>query len=593
VFQFYSEKKVAYTQQANSFTQRYDWFSWVRLGIFFVAIGIFIFIASQSWIWAIGFAFLFLFFFTQFVFWHLSLKKQSAYYQRLAEINQKELQLLDFDFCTFDKGEDFLHSEHPYSTDLDIFGNYSFFQYTNRTSTTLGRQHLATMLSQPAPYAEIIERQTALQELATKTTWRQHFQAIGATTTTQNKHLHLLLRWLEMPNFVLNNRWLNLALYILPCISIFGTLYVTFNGLGTVAELLVLLPAGYTLARCAGKTTETHQYTTEAQEILTQYSSLIKCIETETMTTPKLVRLKEALLQDKSLASTKIQRLAYIITQLNVRFNVFAIVLNLFGLWELQWVYRLEQWKDANNLHLAAWFATLQEFDALISLAATVQNNPDWTFPTIEVEGNVIESDALGHPLIPTQRRVSNSFSSPTQGHLKLLTGSNMAGKSTFLRTVGLNIVLSMTGMSVCARRMTLPILQVYTSMRTQDDLGESTSAFYAELKRLKTVIEAVEQQQHCYFLLDEILKGTNSTDRHTGSKALIQQLIQTKGAGIVATHDLELGSMEATANGTIENLCMEVAVQDYHLAFDYTVYKGVSKSFNATYLMREMGIKV
>ncbi|MEY4905531.1 MAG: hypothetical protein RLZZ292_3346, partial [Bacteroidota bacterium] len=170
---------------------------------------------------------------------------------------------------------------------------------------------------------------------------------------------------------------------------------------------------------------------------------------------------------------------------------------------------------------------------------------------------------------------------------------SNMAGKSTFLRTVGLNIVLAMTGMPVCARRMRLPLLQVYTSMRTQDDLGESTSAFYAELKRLKTVIEAVEQQPNIYFLLDEILKGTNSTDRHTGAKALIQQLILTQGAGIVATHDLELGSMEATAQGTIENLCMEVEVKEDRLFFDYKVYKGVSKSFNATYLMRGMGIKI
>ncbi len=592
---FYTEKKNTYTQQAEALTQRYDTYSWVRLALFFVGLGVFIFLASQSWKLALGFALGFLFFFIRFVFWHLAFKKQSAYYHRLADINQREIQLLNFDFATFDRGEAFLDPEHPYSTDLDIFGRYSFFQYTNRTVTTLGRKRLAEMLQQPASYTDILERQAAIQELAEKTTWRQHFQAVGAATETKNKHLDLLLRWLEMPNFVLGNRWLTVGLYLLPLISIIGTILVAVKGLSWSAELLVLLPAGYTLFRAAQKTTETHQYTTEAQEILAQYSNLLECIENESFNAPKLRQLKNKLISNPKLetSNSKLKHLAYIITQLNVRFNVFAILLNLFGLWELQWVYRLEQWKTNNKTNISRWFATLQEFDALLSLAATSHNNPAWTLPEIDPTATQLESDELGHPLLPSERRISNPFSSPTQGHLKLLTGSNMAGKSTFLRTVGLNIVLAMTGMPVCARRMRLPLLQVYTSMRTQDDLGESTSAFYAELKRLKTVIEAVEQQRNIYFLLDEILKGTNSTDRHTGAKALIQQLIQTQGAGIVATHDLELGSMEATAQNTIENLCMEVQVQEDRLHFDYKIYKGVSKSFNATYLMRGMGIKV
>ena len=168
-----------------------------------------------------------------------------------------------------------------------------------------------------------------------------------------------------------------------------------------------------------------------------------------------------------------------------------------------------------------------------------------------------------------------------------------MAGKSTFLRTVGINIVLAMAGAPVCATSFRLPILQVYTSMRTQDALHESTSSFYAELKRLKVIIQAVEQENNIYFLMDEILKGTNSKDRHTGSRALIQQMIKSKGAGIIATHDLELGNMESTSEGAIENLCMEVAVENGNLRFDYKLEKGVSKSFNATILMKEMGIAI
>jgi DNA mismatch repair ATPase MutS len=168
-----------------------------------------------------------------------------------------------------------------------------------------------------------------------------------------------------------------------------------------------------------------------------------------------------------------------------------------------------------------------------------------------------------------------------------------MAGKSTYLRTVGLNIVLAMTGSPVCAKSLRLPILTVNTSMRTQDVLHESTSSFYAELKRLKTIIDSVENGEKVFFLLDEILKGTNSHDRHTGSRALIEQLIKSKGMGLIATHDLELGVLEAEANGTIENLCIEVMVEKDRLVFDYTIKKGVSRSFNATYLMRNMGIRV
>jgi len=187
----------------------------------------------------------------------------------------------------------------------------------------------------------------------------------------------------------------------------------------------------------------------------------------------------------------------------------------------------------------------------------------------------------------------------PTQAHLKLLTGSNMAGKSTFLRTLGLNIVLAMSGSPVCAKEFSLPRLQVMTSMRTQDALHESTSSFYAELKRLKIIIENVEHLRNhselpqAYFLLDEILKGTNSRDRHAGSRALIEQLIKEKGAGIIATHDLELGVLEESAEGAVENLCIEVQVKDGELFFDYTLKKGLSKSFNATQLMKNMGIKI
>jgi DNA mismatch repair ATPase MutS len=301
-------------------------------------------------------------------------------------------------------------------------------------------------------------------------------------------------------------------------------------------------------------------------------------------------------------ASKRISRLSYIIGQLNVRYNAFAILLNISALWDLQWVYQLEKWKKQEKDHLPGWFEALATFEALCSYANLNYNNPSWSFPDVGNK-NSVDAEALGHPLIHESERICNDINIPLNGHIKLVTGSNMAGKSTFLRTVGLNIILALSGAPVCAKRLSLPHLIVYTSMRTQDALHESTSSFYAELKRLKFIIEAVEEQagiaedskekQHVFFLLDEILKGTNSVDRHTGSKALIRQLIESKGSGIIATHDLELGKLEESYGGHVENLCIEVEIKDGKLYFDYKLKKGVSESFNATLLMQNMGIKI
>jgi DNA mismatch repair ATPase MutS len=259
-------------------------------------------------------------------------------------------------------------------------------------------------------------------------------------------------------------------------------------------------------------------------------------------------------------------------------------------------VYQLEKWKAEYQTQLPRWFAALGELDALCSLANLHYNQPDWVFPTLHTEA-VLQAQNLGHPLIPASRRVGNNLNMATQQHIKLLTGSNMAGKSTWLRALGVNIVLAQTGAPVCASALSLPPLLVFTGMRTQDDLSASASSFYAELYRLRALLDQVIAQQgqspSVFFLLDEILKGTNSRDRHQGSRGLMLQLLRHKSAGFVATHDLELTAMEAENPGLIQNLCMEVSIEEDELFFDYTLKPGISQSFNASVLMRRMGIGV
>lgn len=587
----YQHRAEQFEAAAQQLRLRYIRLAFVRLVVFLVAVGVAIFLFSIHWLAGLGFVIAFLVGFYPFMQWHQAIQREEHHNRYLAAINQKELACLEQDCTGFADGAAFTNPEHPYMVDLDIFGPYSFFQYCNRTTTAMGQQRLADYLSHPAMKAEILLRQQAVSELQQKLDWRQHFQAYGQDTKDNLQHIQRLNSWLSMPTFVLDNRIIRLNLYLAPLwfalAVFFGIYYLPWYG-----AVLFLLPTILLLRNTLKKVNDTHQRTAEARKMLAAYARLIQHIEAENFSTEKLQQLKAAFVTSNIPASNAIDRLSYIISQLNVRYNAFAIILNLIGLWDLQWVYRLEKWKAAQRENLPRWFDALAEFETLASLGNLAFNNPDWVFPTLH-DDTILVAEELGHPLINRKKRVTNDLTAPTQGHIKLVTGSNMAGKSTFLRTVGLNIVLAMTGAPACAKRLELPLLQVYTSMRTQDALHESTSSFYAELKRLKFIIEAVERGDNVFFLLDEILKGTNSNDRHLGSKALIRQLIESKGGGIIATHDLELGQLETQYGGAIENLRIEVEIKNDELYFDYKLKKGVSESFNATVLMQKMGIKV
>ena len=588
----YEERQNEFQKTAEALHSKFQHYSLIRLLVFFIGAAIVIYSWSTlGFIAGFIIAALFLAGFSRFIFWHLEIQKNKEHHEALAQINENELSYLNGKYDHFDSGKEFVDTAHPYSVDLDIFGSYSFFQYMNRTSTVIGKQRLAQYLSGNASQTEILERQLATTELKDGLDWRQHFQAFGLTTQDDIQHLKLLKLWLKEEPFMLPNKGLKLALWLIPIWALIS-IYLAIFVLPGIISIILLIPQGWILNKTLKQVNHTHQQTTHAEKVLAYYAKLIAHIETKEFETEKLQALKTAFINQEERASIHIAKLSRIIRQLNVRYNPFAIFLNLTVLWDLKYVLQLEKWKAALKEELPKWFESLAEFEAVLSLATFHYNHPDFTYPKIEDEG-LFSAKELGHPLLPKEKRVCNDIDIPTNGHIKLITGSNMAGKSTFLRTVGLNTVLAMSGAPVCAEHLSLPMLQVYTSMRTQDALHESTSSFYAELKRLKFIIEAVEKGDNIFFLLDEILKGTNSNDRHTGSKALIQQLINSKGSGIIATHDLELGQMESTAKGAIENLCIEVEIKDGELFFDYKLKKGVSESFNATLLMKNMGIKI
>jgi DNA mismatch repair ATPase MutS len=268
------------------------------------------------------------------------------------------------------------------------------------------------------------------------------------------------------------------------------------------------------------------------------------------------------------------------------------IFLNTFLLWDVRQVRALNQWKEMNRTKVTTWFYLIGQFEVLNSIATLCFNNPQWCWPVFDLYFK-LEGEEIGHPLIPVSKRITSSFNMQGNPKIAIITGSNMAGKSTFLRSLGVNVLLAQMGAPVCAKRFALSQMQLMSSMRIEDNLAESTSTFYAELKKLKTIVEAVKSQEPVFVLLDEILRGTNSLDRHHGSKALIRQMIREQGVAIIATHDIELAQMQKEFSKEIENYHFDVQVRGEELYFDYLLKKGICTNLNATILMKKIGIEI
>lgn len=593
----YQEREKHFRQAADQLKKRYNLLSLGRLLYFVFAVALIIFLAQQHWSLALSWTVLAIAFFLWMILRHRKVQEAEQHHRRLAEVNRQEQAALDYHFAEFPHGEQYSDPLHAYSGDLDLFGPYSIFQFCNRTVTASGSNQLAEWLQTAAEPEMIRARQQAVQELGPQLDWRQHFRAYGLAQSDEQAYQLALQKWMDEPFFVYGKKWMRWALWLLPVWGI-AALIVILPNYPLLLVLLAILPAALILRQTFDKVNRTLEYTAKAESWLLRYGILIQQIEKLAVKTPLLQGLQGHFRNTEAQfgASQAIRQLSYYLGQLNVRNNPFAIFLNLIGLWDLQWVYQLEKWKAQHREDLPHWFVALGEMDALSSLANLHYNQADWVFPVLHQEAS-LSAKQLGHPLIPGNRRIGNDLQMPTQQHLKLLTGSNMAGKSTWLRSLGVNLVLAQAGAPVCAQALSMPPLLVFTGMRTQDDLSASASSFYAELRRLRAMLDAVIAQQGqelgVFFLLDEILKGTNSRDRHQGSRALMLQLLRHGSAGFIATHDLELTAMEAENPGLIQNVCMEVEIRDDELYFDYTLKPGISQSFNASLLMRRMGIGV
>lgn len=530
------------------------------------------------------------------------LKKHTEF---LKSINESEILREECKLEEFDTGHQFVNSNHPYTSDLDIFGQHSIFQLLNRTTTESGRILLSKWLSEPASNAEIHDRQKAVKELVPKLDWRQDFQASGMHFQNKESDYNNLLDWIKTPAVLLKHRRIYLAVaIILSFVSVIGLcLSVIYLKYIYLYPFLSALLINLFILRKVKAITDDIVLTSQANiNTLRGYRILINKIEHERFESKKLKELQSKLLKGKDSAYHEINRLCKLLEfsqQRGVRIkfiqtgaNPIYHLLNSFLLFDIYLILGVEKWKSKNKAFLKPWAEVASEFEVINSLAGFCYSNPSYIFPKITEKNNYVHFESLGHPLINSNKRVCNDFHSEGQGEIVMITGSNMGGKSTFLRTVGVNLVLALTGAPCCATNGQVSNLKLYTSMRTQDNLKEGISSFYAELSRIEKMLRLIESSQNIFFLLDEMFKGTNSEDRHKGGFSLINQISKFKSSGIIATHDIKLAKLSENKK-LVTNYSFNSKIINDSMHFSYQLQPGICNDFNASELMRRSGIKI
>lgn len=515
---------------------------------------------------------------------------------RLIQICRNEIKSMDGDFSPFEPGDEYIDSDHSYSYDLDMFGRNSLFNCINRSVTIFGKNRLSEYFKKAFDFKDkLLERQNAVAELSEKIEFRQQMQLVFFGQKSVEKDKQEFSVWLGSENTLLQNRFFNIVRFTLPVITI-GSIVLSIMDLVVVQFPIMMVIVQLLIVSMYGrKTMSVQSLLTSKVGIISKYAQFLLLIEKNNFKTPFLVELKRQLSHDGVETPAKIiKQLSVLLNWIDSNLNIIAsVILNGLFLFNLHLLAAVEKWKSRYRDDIPRWFAITGEFDALASLSNFAFNNPEYIYPEEVKDEYLLEATDLGHPLIPISECVTNSITITGWNQFCIITGANMSGKSTFLRTVGTNYVLAMIGAPVFASKFNFFPIRLHSSIRTSDSLARKESFFYAELKRLKEIISEMENGQRTFILLDEILKGTNSKDKQAGSIALLEQLIKYQSVGLIATHDLVLGDLIKSYPKNISNLCFEIQIVNDEMSIDYKLQEGVCQNLNATFLMKKMGILI
>lgn len=534
---------------------------------------------------------MFLFFFILLKY-HKKLENKIHETKLLININKNEAECCNGNFSNFEPGNQHINPAHNYSYDIDLFGTGSLFQYLNRTSTRFGNNKLAQMLNgSPLSNDQILQNQKAINELNPLVNFRNGFMVRGQMFDSSVDEEAQINAWLKMTPFFKNQKLLTMVLIALPFITIgIGAFAIT----GFVQPSVFWLMAMFNLAITGLRNKQfnyRYQVLSSCHVNLKKMGQLLVITEQQKFESQKLNSIQNNLFSNKTPSSMQIKSLTKILGQLDTRNNfLLAIVLNALFLWDWQYMHKADKWKQTHQFDYNKWLLSIGELDALISLANYAFNNPGYCYPQLS-NLPVFEANSLGHPLIHANKRVTNSFCLKQNSRFAIVTGANMAGKSTFLRTVAVNIILGGIGAPVCASEFIFMPVDLFTSMRNEDSLQKNESYFFAELKRLQNIALQLQNNKPVFIILDEILRGTNSTDKQKGSIGFVEKIAKTNAYGLIATHDLQLAMLSQKYTNIFNTVCFEVEIKNNTLLFNYKLHNGITQNMNASFLMKKMGI--
>lgn len=511
------------------------------------------------------------------------------------KLNQDELKGLEGDYSVFDEGREFIDAGHPYSYDLDLFGRKSLFQALGRTCTHIGKQTLATWMQHHLTEKTAIEtRQESIRDMSRRMEFREAFRVTGSINRGADSDEEEISRWSRTPSVLQHLWWVKLCLWAVPGINILllalGLLNIlSLSWFGMMFTVFVIL--SFALIQRVTLIQESYG---KKLKTLNRYARLITLAKGERWQAPALRQLTDKLDIDGHSPAEALTQLSKELDRLDLRNNqLLYVILEGSMFFQLRQIVRIERWKARYGKYLMDWLEAVGELDALCSLGTFAYNHPAYTYPTITNQPFCFLARNMGHPLMPEAQCVKNDATIPSRPYFLIITGANMAGKSTYLRTIGVNYLLACMGCPVCCESLTLYPAHLITSLRTTDSLSDNESYFFAELKRLKRIIDLLDEGQELFIILDEILKGTNSADKQKGSLDLIRQFMRLKADGIIATHDLLLGTLADQFPEYIRNYCFEADIKDNELTFSYRLREGVAQNMNACFLMRKMGITI
>ncbi len=584
--QFYKEQLGAFQGKVKHYSRQMATLSALRLFVFIVVV-LGVYFSYATLVIAVSIAVVGLLLFIYLVSKYADAKREMLLNKALSRINKEEIEIASGGYLNRDDGTRYQDANHFYSLDIDLFGTGSFWQYLNRTQIKEGSSMLASLLKQNDA-EDIKMRQEAIRELSAKPKWRQLYGATSSLVKVETPAKQIV-KWLEnyRPFLSRSFKWVP---------KVFGAVSLILMALSLLKIIenpLVLgvwLLMGLTITAVYVKRINLLSSSVDKlKDTFRQYASVLNLIENENFNSELLQQKQKQIQSENEKASHIFKSLSKALDALDNRNNVFIAILgNGFFLTDIKHSYEIEHWIGTYRNKVNDWFEVVSFFDAFNSLGNFAFNHPEFVFPEIVKDVEVISATGLGHPLLNKQKRINSDLKIKNEQFF-IVTGANMAGKSTFLRTVALHIVMANVGLPVCAQSSRYNPVKLITSMRTSDSLADDSSYFFSELSRLKYIVNALEESSY-FIILDEILKGTNSTDKAIGSRKFIEKLVAFKTTGIIATHDLSLCEIESNLE-QVKNYYFDAEIINDELYFDYKLKQGICKNMNASFLLKKMQI--